>query len=618
MEQEAEQRLVRSVHSVVVKKGRLCIVGVSPRGSVKLEEITDDRERPARGSASGSQTGPPVRVDCPIPDAAAEAYDPVYDEGDWDWDEDVRPEVFERDHQDASSDATSSDADEPLGDEEQRQVIIRNVHQDDNGDVALVPMTASQIDEHGLAWGAAGWHGGAYKRPLQSASSSSGQPGVPVQAHWREPAPAVNSNIPAWRDEWYAQRTRSQSRGRNKMAKKKKRKAKSYVMPRHRKRVEAPPFDPTLGFEGQGPQSARIGRKKAGRPMKQSSQRDVGRGPEAWSHGAQDGLAQGGQRLLAHTISDSSAVRQYLPAARGFIEFGRKHELACGTWVQLDEAMLQYLGQMCYVDKKNVQQGVLAVNGVVYLYPNASREMPQSWRALKGWSIASITAEGQPVAMETLACMEDYLRNLGTDEGTQAADCMPLAVDGYLREQDLFQLRVEDVLLQDNAEGTRVATLLLGRGERGERCKSGRDQGVVMDEPYSAEILEKRVREAEAKCFGPKVGARDRRAKARIFTIKADAYRRLWKIAALAVTGNKEGAGVPHSARHTGATRDMTLGYRTVEQVMKRGRWKALSSVNRYAKPHAWYQAMSKQSDEVLERGALLLAARAPRATKLV
>ena len=269
---------------------------------------------------------------------------------------------------------------------------------------------------------------------------------------------------------------------------------------------------------------------------------------------------------------------------------------------------------MCYVDNKNVQQGVLAVNGIVYLYPSASREMPQSWRALKGWSIASITSEGQPVAMETLACMEDYLRRLGTDEGTQAADCIPLAVDGYLREQDLFQLRVEDVLFQENAEGTRVATLLLGRGERGERCKSGRNQGVVLDEPYSAEIFGKRVREA----ISAASKNRGRQAKARIFTITADTYRRLWKIAAQAVTGNREGAGVPHSARHTGATHDMTLGYRTVEQVMKRGRWKALSSVNRYAKPHAWYQAMSKQSNEVMERGALLLAARAPRVAKLV
>ena len=36
--------------------------------------------------------------------------------------------------------------------------------------------------------------------------------------------------------------------------------------------------------------------------------------------------------------------------------------------------------------------------------------------------------------------------------------------------------------------GGKVATLLLGAGSRGESTKTGRDQGVVLDEPLSYDI----------------------------------------------------------------------------------------------------------------------------------
>ena len=84
-------------------------------------------------------------------------------------------------------------------------------------------------------------------------------------------------------------------------------------------------------------------------------------------------------------------------------------------------------------------------------------------------------------------------------------------------------------------------------------------------------------------------------------------------MAAKAVLGDPNAAGSPHAARHTGASRDITEGYRTLEQVMKRGRWKALNSVHRYAKSHAWYAALAAQPSGVREHGDALLRARLPR-----
>ena len=240
------------------------------------------------------------------------------------------------------------------------------------------------------------------------------------------------------------------------------------------------------------------------------------------------------------------------------------------------------------------------MNGFCYLYPEATREMPQSWRGLKGWSGVSITFEGQPVGLETLVCMECALRANDSKDAQEAADCIPLAVDGYLREQDLFQLRVEDVIFTSlSPGGTEAATLLLGRGKRGERCKSGRDQGVVLDEPYSRDILRRRVNALSPSC--------------KVFNITADKYRKWWVWASKSVTGDPLAAHSPHAARHTGASRDLTEGYRSLEQVMKRGRWKALNSVHRYAKPHAWYEAKSKQSELVKQQGAAILGSRLSR-----
>jgi integrase len=365
---------------------------------------------------------------------------------------------------------------------------------------------------------------------------------------------------------------------------------------RSRDRPRGERFDSTKGYPGEGPGIlVSGGRKKASRASKQAV-RDVKRGQLAWQKVElqADQCEEAAQRLLVHTVTDDVGLKQYIPAVRKFLDFAEHAKLPCATWEQIDAALLRYLGRQCYVERKHPQQGSLAINGFCYLYPEAVRELPHAWRATKGWSRFAIVKEGQPVPDQTLACMIDFLRSLDDTKATEAADCIALAADGYLREQDLFQLRVLDVILTDD-----TATLLLGQGDRGESCKSGRDQGVVMDEPNSADILRRLIANKDKDEL--------------VFALTADEYRRFWKRAAKEVLGDSNAAGPPHSARHTGASRDLTEGYRTMEQVMKRGRWKALNSVHRYAKSHAWYAALASQPSGVREQGDLLLSARAPR-----
>ena len=209
------------------------------------------------------------------------------------------------------------------------------------------------------------------------------------------------------------------------------------------------------------------------------------------------------------------------------------------------------------------------------------------------------------MALQLLACMQQVCWESGKWDGEEAGDCMELSADGYLREQDLFSLRVEDVVFSDaTATGGPGVAAYFGRAHRGESCKTGREQGVVFDEPLSYEILKRR-------CHGKKPSAK-------VFRISSQLYRRWWRWATCKVLGPDNKVGPPHSARHTGPSRDLTEQYRSLETVMKRGRWKSLTAVQRYAKPHAWYACIAALPKEVLDRGNALLALRAPRPSKAV
>ena len=97
------------------------------------------------------------------------------------------------------------------------------------------------------------------------------------------------------------------------------------------------------------------------------------------------------------------------------------------------------------------------------------------------------------MALEALACMEAWLRKHKGVAPQVAADLIFVAVDGYLREQDMIALQVNDVFIDKPLQ--RVI-LMLGRGERGETSKTGRDQGVTLDDPCAVDVVIRSVKDA--------------------------------------------------------------------------------------------------------------------------
>ena len=120
-----------------------------------------------------------------------------------------------------------------------------------------------------------------------------------------------------------------------------------------------------------------------------------------------------------------------------------------------------------------------------------------------------------------------------------------------------------------------------------------------MDDPWVLAILRKRCAN-----LAPS---------ARVFLLSAAAYRQWWKRAAAAVMGGADKVGPPHSCRHTGASRDLATGYRTFEQVQRRGRWKATDSVQRYARVRARFEAVERQPASIRDEVAAILRTRPPR-----
>lgn len=327
-------------------------------------------------------------------------------------------------------------------------------------------------------------------------------------------------------------------------------------------------------------------------PVRRTRVRDLKRGAGAWDAVAQAelplGLRELSTTLLAHSVADSTALHRYFPMVRAWHDFIEEKQLHCCSWEERDVALVAFMAYRCYVEDRGPTEGSFLLNGLGMLYPGQA--LPRAWQALKAWQRGFVEHLGGPVGLEALACMEFELRSQPDVRGQCAGDMLPVAVDGYLRKQDLRQLRVEDCVF---FEGEVV--LRLGRSDRGESVKTGRDQTVRLDFPHSAAIV-------RARCKG-------RPSSARVFDITSEEYNRWWSWAASRCGVHRP----PHSVRHTGAARDLATGYRTQEQVKRRGRWLADKSVARYARTGDWVAACAAQGAAIVQRGRQLLAQRAPR-----
>ena len=150
-------------------------------------------------------------------------------------------------------------------------------------------------------------------------------------------------------------------------------------------------------------------------------------------------------------------------------------------------------------------------------------------------------------------------------------------------------MRFEDLVFkQDPRDDTcEIVIARLGVSDRGESSKTGRDQGVTFDSDYVKNILKRRGKKGKPKD--------------RVFNVSREHYSRWYQKAARA-TKLEPYTRPLHSIRHTGPSRDLASGYRTWEQIKRRGRWQSDEAVMRYTKQHVYLAAMAALPPEIVSR----------------
>ena len=165
-------------------------------------------------------------------------------------------------------------------------------------------------------------------------------------------------------------------------------------------------------------------------------------------------------------------------------------------------------------------------------------------------------------------------------------------MDVYWRQGEWQNLRVGDVA----DDGEKIA-FVMGVAERGERTKTGRNQGVILDSPTLA--TEWRAR----------LAGRPRSEK--VFNFTQQTFFAAWEDAKKKM--HMTFLGPPHDLRHSGAARDVEKQTRTLEEVRRRGRWRAMDSVQRYTKTYLLVRQRARIPDEVMARGTELTKTRGCR-----
>ena len=297
------------------------------------------------------------------------------------------------------------------------------------------------------------------------------------------------------------------------------------------------------------------------------------KGPLAWEMAKErptSGRARGGvNRLHVHAVDDSTN-KAYAKEVRIFLNHVRSEALPFVTANQRDVTMADYLSDLCYIHQVGAQKGSLLFSGFLSIFPEHKGHMPETCRAMASWQRLALGGEGGPLASTTIAAVALDMTRRGH---LLEALALWLSEDCYLREQDWHQLLGSDVF----TDGATTA-IVMGVRERGQKVKTGSNQGVSLDRAFVADALN-----AVVASIGPGES---------VFPFDPVQYRRVWwdTLRRLGL----EFCGPPHNVRHSGPSADIGSGRRDLEQVRRRGRWASMNSVQRYTKDFRLVEHKSK------------------------
>ena len=288
----------------------------------------------------------------------------------------------------------------------------------------------------------------------------------------------------------------------------------------------------------------------------------------------------GPNRLLVHAVSDGTGTA-YAKAVTAALRDVKMHQLPFRTEAQVDAALSSLLEHWCFVEDRGLNDGRALFHGWNHFFPRFRHRLPLSHRALCAWERLAPSREGKPVPWEVITVA---VRELMKEERFEEAVAIWFLYDVYAREQDLDGLRGEDISGRGDSCAVRF-----GVAARGERSKTGPDQGAVVDDPVLSRILNEAKRR-----LGPSE---------KVFPFSPAYLRGHW-----ARILEKIGFGrVPlHSLRHSKPSREALFKTRSLEDIRRRGRWNQLKSMQRYSKVHTLTAVAADTPDGLMRDGRVL------------
>ena len=291
-----------------------------------------------------------------------------------------------------------------------------------------------------------------------------------------------------------------------------------------------------------------------------------------------EGVTEGLTFLERRAVSDK-VKRSYRKEVAEFTNFAAAGKLELDSDAEVDEALVKYFDRL-FFGGEQAHKGERTLAAWMDQHPSlgrlGGRRLPRAWRALKGWRRLTPGRSRRPMPLCFWCAVAARMSMRGK---LSMGLFVLLTVSTYLRPGEAMGLLKEDLLRSAAGASSRWA-LLVNPERRGLRSKTGTsDDSIALDSSW-LRWLEPVL---EVLCDGA--------ATESLWNFNyADFLKEFRVVLGLLKVRDV----VPYQMRHSGASIDRSKGWRSQDEVMKRGRWQAHRSLTRYEK-HARLQLSMNQ-----------------------
>ncbi|CAK0886249.1 unnamed protein product, partial [Prorocentrum cordatum] len=284
------------------------------------------------------------------------------------------------------------------------------------------------------------------------------------------------------------------------------------------------------------------------------------------------GARAGGLSLLENRSVGKAMQKRYRVTFDSFMDFAEVECLETASPAEVDLAALEYL-DFRYLEGDRCDVGNTLLGAVLFCRTDVANlgrsSLPRLRRALRGFRKAAPPASRLPLPWEWCAALAAAMQWRGH---TQAAIALVTSFDTYIRPGAPMSVRVGDVLQPVATQGMDRWGITLFPQERGAMSKTGAQDDTIIFGNHDVDT-------ARLVRFSMGRGSDDEMP----FPIGMRLYKKHFDQACVDL-GLDKFKLVTYQARRGGATRDILLQRRTLEETRKRGTWETYSSLRRYEK----------------------------------